>query len=439
MRAVHGAATNARASAARAVARVLFQRRFLDSALSELRHELSGAETDWPLIQELSYGTLRWYHQLAGIAALFLKRPLKPKDSDVYALLLIGLYQLRYMRVADHAAVDATVAAAEILRKPWAKGLVNACLRASLRDPGRVQLALAASEEMHYSHPAWLIDAVRQSCPDNWARVLEANNQRPPMTLRVNAARISRADYNSLLRDHGLRADALSQVDSALMLHEAAPVEQLPGFAEGLVSVQDAAAQLAAIWLDTQPNERVLDACAAPGGKTAHILERTPALAELVALDVDAERLSRTCANLARLGLAARLVVGDAAEPKQWWDGRPYDRILVDAPCSGTGVIRRHPDIKIRRGAAELPKLLEAQARILDGVWPCLAPGGKLLYATCSILTEENQLQVRSFVSRHANAVVPPRWGGGPDAIGRRILPGEEGMDGFYYACVHKI
>ena len=437
MRRDYPPAVTARALAAHAITRVVVERRFLDAALTELRAKLPRDFPDWSLIQELSYGTLRWYHQLAGIAALFLTYPLKPKDADLHALLLTGLYQLRHMRIADHAAVDITVSAAGALRKPWAKGLINACLRASSREVERVRAALASSEEMRYSHPAWLITAVRRDYPDGWERVLSANNEHPPMTLRVNGARIARPEYAALLRDHGLDARPHPRVDSALVLDAAAPVERLPGFDDGLVSVQDAAAQLAAIWLNAQPHERVLDACAAPGGKAAHILERTPALAQLTALDIDPGRLERVRANLARLGLNANFVSGDAADPGQWWDGRPYDRILVDAPCSATGVIRRHPDIKVRRQVDDLPKLLQAQARILDGLWPCLARGGKLLYATCSILAQENSLQLRSFLARHRDAVAQPLESGAGSA-GCQIVTGENDMDGSYYACVGK-
>lgn len=428
---------NTRALAAYVVTQVLVNRRFLDDALRELRAQRSEPLRDWALVQELSYGTLRWYHQLVGIAALFLERPLKAKDADVNALLLIGLYQLRHTRIPDHAAVTTTVDAVDALGKPWARALINACLRSALRETGRVAQALATSEEMRYSHPAWLIAAVRQHYPNDWQRVLDAGNERPPMVVRVNTARISRDDYNGLLNGRGLWAQPHARVETALVLREAVSVDRLPGFADGLVSVQDAAAQLAAIWLSPQPGEHVLDACAAPGGKAAHILERTPSLTELTALDADAERLERVRANLVRLRLSARLVVGDAAEPKYWWDGHPYDRILVDVPCSGTGVIRRHPDIKVRRQAEDLPKLLQTQAAILDSVWSCLASGGKLLYATCSILAEENEQQVTKFLARHPDAAMP-REPFAAGAVGRQILPGEDGMDGFYYACVHK-
>lgn len=437
MRQTQPVADNPRALAAHVITRVLIDRRFLDDTLHELRMQRAGSLRDWALVQELAYGTLRWYHQLAGIAALFLERPLKLKDADVRALLLIGLYQLRHMRIADHASVGTTVGAADALGKPWAKALINACLRAALRESGRIEHALVTSEEMRYSHPAWLIAIIRQQYPNDWRRVLDADNERPPMVLRVNTARITRDECSVLLRNHGLRAEPHARAGDALVLREAVPIDRLPGFQDGLVSVQDAAAQLAAIWLDARPNERVLDACAAPGGKAAHILERTPALAELTAVDPDANRLQRVRANFARLGLLARLVAGDATDPKPWWDGRPYDRILVDAPCSGSGVIRRHPDIKVRRRADDLPKLRRTQAAILDGVWPCLAPGGKLLYVTCSIFAEENELQVRDFLARHPDATVfPERIAAG--AVGRQILPGEDGMDGFYYARIRK-
>jgi len=436
MQPLYSTAVTARALAASVVASVVIERRYLDTALAEQRQERANESLDWPLIQELSFGTLRWYHQLLGIAGLFLTRPLKTKDADLHALLLIGLYQLRHMRVADHAAVDATVGAVDALGKRWAKGLINACLRSALRQSEQIEAALAASEEMRYSHPAWMIAAVRRDHPQDWKHLLDANNQRPPMWLRVNTGRIARDEYLALLAEQGIAATVHPRIDCAVMLHQALPVERLPGFTPGLVSVQDASAQLAAIRLDVQPRQRVLDACAAPGGKAAHILEREPA-AQVTAIDVDAQRLERVRENLTRLGLNAELVAADATEPAQWWDGRPYDRILVDAPCSATGVIRRHPDIKVRRQAADLPKLLRTQSHILDSVWPCLAPGGKLLYATCSILVEENALQIKDFLARHQDAVAEPVEFG-DDPGGQQIVTGEEDMDGFYYARVHK-
>ena len=427
-------AVQTRAAAAQIVTQVLGGR-YLDTAIEEQRRTPGYAKISGALLQEIAYGTLRWYHRLHGIAALFLTRPLKPKDTDVHALLLTGLYQLQHMRVAGHAAVDTTVAAAEALNKSWAKGLLNACLRAARRETARVEQAIAADDVLRYSHPAWLIRAVRDQHPASWQLLLEANNERPPMTLRINAARTERAHYLAQLTAAGLTAHAHALVPSAVVLETPVPVEQLPGFDQGWVSVQDAAAQLAALWLDVQPGERMLDACAAPGGKTAHMLERTPTLA-LTALDADRQWLERLRAGLARLQLTTDVRAGDAAEPSGWWDGQPFDRILVDAPCSATGVIRRHPDIKVRRQPEELTALRQTQARILDGVWPCLKPGGKLLYVTCSILREENEQQVQGFLQRHAGAARTSLAAG--EDWQRQFLPGEQEMDGFYYACLHK-
>lgn len=424
--------------AALAVLRVIRDGRYLDSAMDEMRSRTRGDDASVnPLIQELAYGTLRWYQQLAGVAKLFVTRPFKVKDGDVHALLLVGLYQLRYMRVAGHAAVDTTVGATELLGKAWAKGVVNAGLRAYLRETPRVEDAISAAVELQYSHPSWLIEAVRSDHPDHWPNILAANNERPPLTLRVNAARVSRSDYLAELGQRGIAARAHSSVETAVVIENPLPVEQLPGFREGRVSVQDAAAQLAAVFLDARADQRVLDACAAPGGKAAHILERTPSLKELTALDVEPRRLQRVRENLERLKLSARLMAADATNRSAWWDGSFYDRILLDVPCTATGVIRRHPDIKVRRQPGELPKLLGTQAKILAGVWPSLARGGKLLYVTCSVLSAENDRQIRSFMALQPDAVAEPL---GPVAgrLGYQILPGEDDMDGFYYACLRK-
>jgi 16S rRNA (cytosine967-C5)-methyltransferase len=425
-----------RAAAAEIVVRVQ-EGRYLDALLDEVRARESVLASQAPLLQELAYGTLRWFHQLKGIARLFLLRPLGRKDADIDALLLVGLYQLRYMRVPPHAAVDATVAAAETLGKSWAKSLLNACLRSYLRENERANQTVDASAELHYSHPTWLLQAMQRDYPNEWRRILDANNERPPMALRVNTNRISRDKYLAQLERQGIAARSHHLVDAAVVLDTPMPVDQLPGFREGWVSVQDAGAQLAAVLLDVPPGARVLDACAAPGGKAAHVFERTPALGELVALDIDSERLDRMQNNFARLGVRARCICADAAEPSQWRHGETYDRILLDVPCSATGVIRRHPDIKVRRTPAELELLRRTQTRIFDGVWPSLARGGKLLYATCSVLSEENDLQIRDFVARHPDATAEALAMSGPSP-GRRILPGDDEMDGFYYARLRK-
>lgn len=419
--------------AALAVHDVAEHGRFLDATL-EQRFRTSPEPSVSALVQELAYGTLRWYHQLAGIAQLFLAKPLKPKDADVYALLLIGLYQLRFTRVAAHAAVTETVAATEALGKPWAKALINACLRAALRAPERIADAIERSLVLRYSHPQWLIDALTKAYPEQWESILTANNERPPLAVRVNRRHMTAAEYVEQLRAAGIPGRLLERPDSAVVLDKPVAVGSLPGFGEGVVSIQDAAAQWAAGLLDAHPGERVLDACVAPGGKASHLLERCPDL-ELLGLDVDGTRLARTRENFTRLGLNARLVQADAGAPQGWWDGKPFDRILVDAPCSATGVIRRHPDIKVRRRPDDLAALRATQARILAGVWPCLRSGGKLLYATCSVLPEENQLQIEGFLARHADAAPSPFE---TDAYDWQIVTGEGEMDGFYYASIRK-
>lgn len=434
----HESAITARAMAAQVIVQVVRKGRYLDAALEEARARTRREHGSVnPLIQELAYGTLRWYHQLAGVANLFVTRAFKSKDGDIHALLLLGLYQLRYMRVADHAAVDTTVGAAELLGKAWAKGVLNACLRAYLRELPRAEAAISASEELRYSHPRWLIEAVRRDHPDAWQRVVAANNERPPLTLRVNTARIARADYLAELDRRGIAATAHRLAETAVRVENPVSVQELPGFTQGWVSVQDTAAQLAAIFLDAQPHQRVLDACAAPGGKAAHILERTPSIEELTAVDIEPNRLDRVREALERIGRPARLVVADATDPSAWLNGTSYHRILLDVPCSATGVIRRHPDIKVRRQPEDLPKLLATQDRLLRSVWPSLVRGGKLLYVTCSVFSAENERRVRDFLAFQPDALVE-HLGPVSDRVGYQILPGEDDMDGFYYARLRK-
>ncbi|HSD95856.1 MAG TPA: 16S rRNA (cytosine(967)-C(5))-methyltransferase RsmB [Sulfuricaulis sp.] len=427
--------------AAKVLEQVAVHSRFLDTALAQSLATLpDNQKSDAALIQEMAYGVLRWFHQLDAIASVFIVKPLKEKDRDIQLLLLVGLYQLRHMRVARHAAVTETVEAATALKKIWAKNFLNACLRSYLRDAARAQAAVAASPSARFSHPAWLIEEIRRDWPDSWEAILSANNERPPMMLRINQRRQTRDQYLARLAEAGIAAKAMPLTDTAVLMDMPVAVSELPGFTHGDVSVQDAAAQFAALLLDAQPGERVLDACAAPGGKTGHLLEHTPGLAELVALDQEPARVALIEDNLARLDLSAKIITGDAANPANWWDGRPFDRILADVPCSATGVIRRHPDIKLRRHPEDLPKLVTTQARLLEGLWPLLKPGGKLLYVTCSILAAENEKQLSAFLVRHPEAreVMLPMPAGRARTVGRQILPGEVGMDGFYYACIRK-
>lgn len=391
------------------------------------------------LAQELCFGTLRWLPRLEFLLAQLLDKPLKAKDRDVHILALLGLYQLGFMQIPPHAAVSETVAVTALLGKDWAKGLVNALLRRYQRESLSLDARAEADSVAASSHPAWLLTRLQRCWPEQWMDIVKANNQRPPMTLRNNPRCQSREEYLQQLQAQGLDAQPSVHADAALILSQPVVVEMLPGFAEGHVSVQDAAAQLAAQLLEPQPGMRVLDACAAPGGKTGHLLERYAGI-ELQALDMDALRLARVQQNLDRLGLHATLIAADAADPAAWWDGKPYDRILLDAPCSASGVIRRHPDIKLLRREEDIDKLVKQQAQILDALWPLLQPGGMLLYVTCSVLIEENSQQVAGFLSRHNDAHEQPitaTWGL-PALPGRQILPNQDGMDGFYYAAIIK-
>jgi 16S rRNA (cytosine967-C5)-methyltransferase len=353
-------------------------------------------------------------------------------------LIAVGLFQLDEMRVPAHAAVKETVAASRNLGLPAASGLVNAVLRRYQRERPALWEELSCDPEFRWAHPAWLIDRITADWPADREAVLEANNRQAPMWVRVNRRRAPPAAWAARFAAAGGKAEP-GPAPESLLLDRPLDVAELPGFSDGEVSVQDAAAQLAAGLLDPRPGELILDACAAPGGKTGHLLELAPE-ADVTALDSDAERAGRIRSNLARLGLNARVSVADAGCPGDWHDGRAFDAILLDAPCSGTGVIRRHPDIKLLRRPDDIAALAAAQDRLLDALWPLLRPGGRLLYCTCSILREENAGRADAFLRRHgdaAAAALPGPWGR-TDGPGRQILPGETGMDGFYYACLNK-
>lgn len=427
-------AANERAIAARIVAEVMGGRS-LDDALGAL------APTErTPFVQTLCYGCLRWLLPLQAITAHFVEKPLKSKDRDVLALLYGAWFQLLWLETPAHAAVNETVAAADDLGKSWSKNLINAVLRAGVRaGTGALRALTQLTPEARYSHPTWLLLAIQRDWPRDWEAICAANNAHAPMHLRVNRLRITRDEYLAALRAQGLDAHTPPTHANALTLVAPVPVSVLPGFADGWASVQDLAAQWAAVLLDAHPGETVLDACAAPGGKSAHIAEHTPG-AHLTALDIDADRLQRVRETAQRLQLDIKAVQGDAAQPEPWRATTPYDHILCDAPCSGTGVIRRHPDIKIHRRADDIPALARRQAQILDGLWPLLRSGGTLVYATCSILRMENADQIAGLLARHDDAIAVPF--ALPDsiecAVGRQILPGVAHSDGFYYAVLQK-
>jgi 16S rRNA (cytosine967-C5)-methyltransferase len=389
---------------------------------------------DIGLLRSLSSGVLRWHHRLQWQISELLDRPLKTRDAELAALLRLGLFQLQWLRVPDHAAVSATVGATQQLGAVRAKGLVNAVLRRFLRERDAMERRMAAIPEALESHPGWLLNMLQSDWPEQWRGIVAASNEMPPMWLRVNDCRLPRADYLGMLSAADIGVEESRQGDSAILLLEPQPMNTLPGYTEGLVAVQDAAAQLAAGYLQLAPGQRVLDACAAPGGKSAHILETCRDLAELVILDHDTARLADLRESLRRLGHVGTIVEGDALRPSSWWDGRPFDRILLDAPCSALGVIRRHPDIKLRRRETDVEQVCATQKHLLRSLWPLLAPGGMMLYAVCTTTHSETVKQVAKFLEYSPDA----RFAGPGVERGRQILPGEANMDGFYYACLYK-
>ncbi len=435
---------NARAVAGAVITQVVRDGRSLSQVLPSQLDQV--ADADRALVQELSYGVLRWRLRLEAILRQLLKQAPKRKNQDVVSLLWVGLYQLTYTDIAAHAAVHETVEAVRATGKRWAVALANAVLRNYQRQRAELENTADRRAEDRYAHPAWLVERLRADWPADWERILAANNQRPPLVLRVNARRRNVSDYSAELTAAGMAHRCLSYAEQGVLLERAVAVERLPGFADGAVSVQDAAAQLAAPLLAAEAGMRVLDVCAAPGGKAAHILERADVV--LTAVDIDPARVARITENFQRLGVSAQVLAGDAAQPVQWWDGQPYQRILLDAPCSATGVIRRHPDIKSLRRAADIDALAATQQQLLDAVWPLLEVGGLMLYATCSVLHRENDAQIEAFLQRHADARLAPLdadWGR-ETSCGRQILPGtadqaatDPGMDGFYYASVIKL
>ena len=417
---------NIQLAATQIVQQVLVDGRNLNQVLDEsLRRKTVWTPAQRAALQDLSYGTLRFYGQLNSILDLLLHKHMT--DNRISYLLLVALYQLQYSKAAPHAVVDFAVRSADILN-PKIRGLVNAILRNFLRNQADLLAQAALKPEGRYSHPQWWIDELNAQYGENAAAILEAGNQHPPMTLRVNQRRGTTADYLAKLSSSGIAARHIQP--DALQLDKPVSVDKLPGFFDGLVSVQDAGAQYAARLLDVSNGMRVLDACAAPGGKTAHMLEMADV--EMVALDKDEKRLLRVAENLQRLELSATLLVGDAANPADWWDGKPFERILADVPCSATGVVRRHPDIKWLRRKKDIASFAAQQSEILKSLWPLLAQDGKLLYATCSVFNQENQSVIDAFLAQ--NAAARQLVTEVPDG---QLLPTDQ-HDGFFYALLQK-
>lgn len=431
--------TPALADAARAVASVVAEGRSSDVALAPFE-----AVAHRAAVRAITLGTLRWYLRLAPAVDVLLSRP-KGVAPELHALLVASAHQIEYSRNPPQATVHTAVDAARFLKNERATGLVNAVLRRFVRERDALLTRVDEKAGGRTAHPSWLIKRLEAAWPKQvCAELLRANNEHPPMVLRLDVSRRKREDYLRELQALGIAAQAISWAPTAIRLEHPIPLSSLPGFGEGLVSVQDAGAQLAAPLLGARPGMRVLDACAAPGGKTGHLLEHTEGLSEVVAVDIDAQRLARVEENLSRLNRAARLVVADLRHPASFCEERSFERILLDAPCSSTGVIRRHPDIKLLRRADDIPSLAAVQLEILRATFSLLSEGGRLLYCTCSVLPDENQGVVESFLATESTArpvplkteLVPGALAGG---AGLQLLPGAEaGTDGFYYACVEK-
>ncbi|MBL4248434.1 16S rRNA (cytosine(967)-C(5))-methyltransferase RsmB [Vibrio fluvialis] len=423
---------NVRAAAAQVLFQVVDKGQSLSMALPAAQQNIR--PRDHALLQEICYGALRYLPRLESIANALMDNPLKGKQRVFHHLILVGIYQLSFMRIPAHAAVGETVEGAQDLKGPRLRGLINAVLRNYQRNQEQLDAQAVSHNAGKYGHPSWLLKLLQNAYPQQWEAIVEANNSKAPMWLRVNHQHHDRDAYQALLNNENIDSSVHSQAEDALKLAAPCDVTKLPGFEKGWVSVQDAAAQLSLHYLQPQDGELILDCCTAPGGKTAHILERTQG-SEVVAIDCDDTRLKRVHDNLKRLNLSAKVVCGDARYPQEWWQGSQFDRILLDAPCSATGVIRRHPDIKWLRRAEDIAALAELQREILDAMWQQLKPGGTLVYATCSITPQENVLQVKDFLARTSDAQLV---GSELDNPGRQILPGEEDMDGFYYAVLTK-
>jgi len=435
---------NIRALAAKCTYAVIDQGRSLADELPKQQDKLEGK--DKGLLQEICYGVLRYLPELENDVRGLMKKPLTGKQRVFHFLILVGVYQIKYTRIPDHAAVSETVAATDQLKNKHLKGLVNGVLRNFQRNAestkGDQSSNKPLADAIKFNHPGWFIKKIQTAYPDQWQNILLANQEKPPMWLRVNQQHHQIEEYQKLLDAAEIEYSYIEPLSGAIALNNAVDVNKLPGFQDGWVSIQDGAAQQSARLLDAQEGDVVLDCCAAPGGKTCHILEFTPNLSSVTAIDIEETRLLRVEENLQRLKLNANVITGDAAKPETWWNNQLFDRILLDAPCSGTGVIRRHPDIKWLRKAGDIDNLRVLQQQILKNIWSLLKPGGTLLYATCSILPEENSEQIKDFIAKQADAELISLQED-ENNIGWQLLPhpktkNNPSMDGFYYAKLRK-
>lgn len=426
-----------RALAAKALADIALRGGSLREAMERHASRL-GDPRDRALLMALLSDGARWWPRFDAALDRLLDRPLRQKEPAVHALLVLGLVQLEVLELADYAAVAATVEAVRALQRPQLAGLVNAVLRRWQRERATHLAALDAKPETRHAHPRWLAEAIARDWPAQAEAVLAADNREPPLMLRANRHRTTREALVERLRTDGQTAAAHAWLADAIVLPHSTDVTRLPGFDEGLFAVQDGAAQVAADLAEVHDGQRVLDACAAPGGKACHLLERADVA--LTALEFEPKRATRIRDNLARLHLHADVRIGDAGDPSTWWDGRAFDRILIDAPCSASGVLRRRPDVRLHRRESDIAPLVAQQQRILAALWPLLAPDGRLLYITCSLLRAENAGVVAPFLAMHADAQAVPFTlpAGQAAAVGWQILPGDGDLDGMYYAVLQK-
>lgn len=434
---------NSRAQAAAILVHVLpFGRQNASlRSLSDILPKQVMHHEDASLVKELCFGVCRWYSRLDKLSSPLVKQPFKTKDIELHALLLIGLYQMLYLRIPDHAAISETVEACRQLNKTWAVNVINGMLRTAQRSKTTLLQDLPDNHTITHAHPKWLVDALSAAWPEQVEGILKANNIPGALCLRVNLSKIKRDAYLRLLKEANITSHAGTMTDSAVYLEKATDVTELPGFSDGLVSVQDEAAQLSAILLDPQAGERILDACAAPGGKTGHILELQPNLKLLIALDADENRLKRVAENLNRLQLSAEMQHSSLEDLAELHQGPKFDRILLDAPCSATGVIRRHPDIKWLRKRSDISRLANTQLKLLECAFSLLKPGGTLLYATCSILPQENSRTIHQFLKQQPQAIETPisLIQGTQNKVGLQLFPTVNNHDGFYYAQLNRL
>ncbi|MCW2257255.1 16S rRNA (cytosine967-C5)-methyltransferase [Providencia alcalifaciens] len=421
---------NLRSVAAIAIGQVLDNGQSLSTVLPELQRNIN--DKDKSLLQEICFGVLRYLPKLEWFINQLMDKPLTGKQRTLHYLIMVGIYQLLYTRIPAHAALAETVNGAVALKRPQLKGLINGVLRSFQRQQEQLE-ERNVNNNSQYLHPTWLLKRLQNAYPDEWRAIVEANNQRPPMWLRANSQHNSASQYQQLLEETEITSQLHPTHPSAICLSEPTSVTKLPGFEQGWSTVQDVSAQGCAELLEPRDNENILDLCAAPGGKTTHILELAPK-ANVLAVDIDENRLKRVKENLLRLQQHATVIQGDGTNPEEWAHGQQFDRILLDAPCSATGVIRRHPDIKWLRRDSDINELTELQGQILESMWPYLKIGGTLVYATCSVMPEENSLQIQKFLAKHSDAVLNDGT-----TAGLQILPNTTGGDGFFYARLIKL